>query len=98
MRERELRKEGRELPSPIKLRGWPIGVRITLGQPTMGLYPWVGSRPPAFVSWPFCSCSYAIEVLWAFIAFCFTMGYEKQRYVHCSQCNCVTPSLGVTLI
>ena len=35
-RERELRKEGREVPSRVRLREGPIGVRITLGQPTIG--------------------------------------------------------------
>ena len=35
-RERELRKEGNELPSWVKLREGPIGVRITLGQSTLG--------------------------------------------------------------
>ena len=35
-RERELRKEGREVPSRVGLREGPIGVRITLGQPTIG--------------------------------------------------------------
>ena len=34
-RERELRKEGREVPSRVRLREGPIGVRITLGQPTI---------------------------------------------------------------
>ena len=34
-KERELRKEGRELPSRVRLREGPIGVRITLGQPTI---------------------------------------------------------------
>ena len=48
-RERELSKEGREVPSRVRLREGPIGVRITLGQPTIGFYPWVGFRPPAFV-------------------------------------------------
>jgi hypothetical protein len=32
---REIRKEGRELPSRIRLRDGRISVRITLGQPTM---------------------------------------------------------------
>ena len=36
LRERELRKEGREVPSRVRLREGPIGVRITLGQPTIG--------------------------------------------------------------
>ena len=35
-RERALRKEGREVPSRVRLREGPIGVRITLGQPTIG--------------------------------------------------------------
>ena len=35
-RERELHKEGREVPSRVRLREGPIGVRITLGQPTIG--------------------------------------------------------------
>ena len=35
-RERELRKEGREVLSHVRLREGPIGVRITLGQPTIG--------------------------------------------------------------
>ena len=35
-RERELRKEGREVPSRVRLREGPICVRITLGQPTIG--------------------------------------------------------------
>ena len=35
-RERELRKEGREVPSRVRLSEGPIGVRITLGQPTIG--------------------------------------------------------------
>ena len=35
-RERELRKEGHEVPSRVRLREGPIGVRITLGQPTIG--------------------------------------------------------------
>ena len=35
-RERELRTEGREVPSRVRLREGPIGVRITLGQPTIG--------------------------------------------------------------
>ena len=68
-RERELRKEGREVPSRVRLREGPIGVRITLGQPTIGLHPWVGFRPPAFVSLLSCSSSCAIEVLWAFPVF-----------------------------
>ena len=51
------------------LRQGPIGVRIPLGQPTIGFYPWVGFRPLPFVSWPSCSASYAIEVVWAFLAF-----------------------------
>jgi len=35
-REREsYGKEGRELPSRVRLREGPIGVRITLGQPTI---------------------------------------------------------------
>ena len=63
-RKRELRKEGREVPSRVRLREGPIGVRITLGQPTIGyLHPWVGFRPPAFVSLLSCSSSScAIEV------------------------------------
>ena len=36
-RERELRREGREVPSRVRLREGPIGVRITLGQPTIVL-------------------------------------------------------------
>ena len=69
-RERELRKEGREVPSRVRLREGPIGVRITQGQPTIGyLYPWVGFRPPAFVSLLSCSSSCAIEALWAFPVF-----------------------------
>ena len=60
-REKELRKKGRELPSRVRLREGPIGVRITLGQPTMGLFNrWVSFRPPAFVSWPSCSSASAI--------------------------------------
>ena len=35
-RERELHKEGREVPSRVRLREGPIVVRITLGQPTIG--------------------------------------------------------------
>ena len=35
-RERELRKEGREVPSRVRLREGPTGVRITMGQPTIG--------------------------------------------------------------
>ena len=34
--ERDLRKEGCEVPSRVRLREGPIGVRITLGQPTIG--------------------------------------------------------------
>ena len=34
-RERELRKERIELPSRIRSREGPVGVRITLGQPTI---------------------------------------------------------------
>ena len=36
-RERELRKEGREVPSRVRLREGPIGLRITLGQPSQHL-------------------------------------------------------------
>ena len=36
-RERELRKEGREVASRVRLREGPIGVRITLGQPTISV-------------------------------------------------------------
>ena len=54
------------MPSRVRLREGPIGVRITQGQPTIGyLYPWVGFRPPAFVSLLSCSSSCAIEALWA---------------------------------
>ena len=34
-RERKLRKEGHQLASCVILRDGPIGVRITLGQPTI---------------------------------------------------------------
>ena len=36
-RERELRKEGRAVPFRVRLREGPIGVRITLGQPTINV-------------------------------------------------------------
>ena len=34
-RDRELLKEGSEVPSRVRLREGPIGVRVTLGQPTI---------------------------------------------------------------
>ena len=70
-RERELRKEGREGPSRVRLREGPIGVTKDYTGPAYHriVHPWVGFRPPAFVSLLSCSSSCAIEALWAFLVF-----------------------------
>ena len=61
-RERELRKEGREVPSRVRLREGPIGVRITLGQPTIAYFlvvPPVPLRLFGLFQFSFC-CVYAV--------------------------------------
>ena len=40
-RERELRKEGREVPSRVRLREGPIGVRITLAKLSAEAVDWI---------------------------------------------------------
>ena len=51
-RDRELRKEGDELPAHVRSREGPIGVPITLGQPTITFFQWVGGLLAGLLVYP----------------------------------------------
>ena len=57
LEKKELHKEGRELPSRVRLREGPVGVRITLGQ----LIMYVSKKPSP------------LENLWCCFAGCGTV-------------------------